>query len=79
VLPALLDQFAHINVCIAAHHDIVTTRTQRVTGFDSDEAFTRIAHDLQTTHYAPTMQVTVVQFVFVDDVPFQTVKVVFSE
>ena len=31
LLTALLDQFADINVCIATHHDIVTTRTQRIT------------------------------------------------
>jgi len=79
LLATILNQFADVDRRVTTHHDVVATRTERVSRRECDESFAGIAEDLEPADHAPANQVTVVESVLINDVTLEPVEIVFGE
>ena len=78
-LAAALDKIAHVDDIVGAQNDVIAARAQSVAGRDGDLPFAGMAKNFQAADDAPTVQVAVVQFVFLDDVVIEAVEILFGQ
>jgi hypothetical protein len=76
----LVDEIANIHRAVLAHHDVFPTWTQCVAWFDDDTPrIARIADDIETADDSMTMQMSIVEFILLDNVMFQPVEIILGQ
>ena len=74
-IAALVDSRAHVERIIFANDDVVAARIDGIALFDGYPTFAFVAEDLQPADSSPTVQITIMQFVFLDDVVIERSQV----
>jgi hypothetical protein len=73
LFPTLVDKGTDVDDIILADNDVFATRANRISWFDNDLPLAVVTENFQAAYHSPTMEVTIVEPVFLHNVMVETV------